>query len=132
MAALPTDVGGVGVAPLALALPDTDTGAKDAQGMPTTPQSVRESNCNTRRPLKTDTRPDESLVGALNAITNEGMGLREASRVFGIPALSLRDHLYGRTTSRQRGSRPTLRVDKEKKLLIIYSKCRISVTHLHE
>ena len=42
---------------------------------------------------------DKTLEKALNAITNDGMKLRVASRTFGIPSSSLRDHLYGKTTS---------------------------------
>ena len=40
-----------------------------------------------------------------------------ASKVFGIPFSSLRDHLYGRTTSRQRGLKPTLNAHEEKNLI---------------
>ena len=45
------------------------------------------------------------------------MGLREASRVFGILASSIRDHLYGRITSRQRGTMSTLKAHEEKKIV---------------
>ena len=67
--------------------------------------------------LKTNVWSDESLENALNAITNEGLSLREASRVFGIPTSSIQDHLYGRTTSRQRGIMPTSKAHEEKQFV---------------
>lgn len=53
----------------------------------------------------------------MNAMTDDGMKLRVASRKFGIPISSLRDHLYGKTSSRKRGKNPTLKPDEEKKLV---------------
>ena len=53
----------------------------------------------------------------MNVITNEGMKLRETARAFGVPVTSLRDHLYGTTTIRQRGNKPTLKPDEEQKLV---------------
>ena len=53
----------------------------------------------------------------MDTITDQGMKLKVVSRIFGIPATLLRDHLYGKTTSRQRGDAPTLRPDEEKKLM---------------
>ena len=54
---------------------------------------------------------------ALDKITDKGMKLKVASKVFRIPSSSLRDHLYGRTTSRQRGTKPTLKAQEEKKIV---------------
>ena len=45
------------------------------------------------------------------------MEIRVASRVFGIPATSIRNHLYGKTRTRQRGAKPTLKAHEEKKLV---------------
>ena len=43
------------------------------------------------------------------------MKLRVAARAFGVPATSLRDHLYGTTTTRQIHNKPTLKPDEEQK-----------------
>jgi hypothetical protein len=59
----------------------------------------------------------ENLEKAMNAITDRGMKIREAARAYGIPMSSLRDHLYGRTKTRQRGKQPTLKPDEEKKIV---------------
>ena len=53
----------------------------------------------------------------MDAMTDHGMKVKAAARAFDIPASSLRDHLYGKTTSRQRGNLPTLKPDEEKKLV---------------
>lgn len=53
----------------------------------------------------------------MNAVTDDGMKLRVASRKFGIPVSSLRDHLYGKTNNRKRGKSPTLKPDEEEKLV---------------
>ena len=50
----------------------------------------------------------------MNAITNEDMRLRVTSKVFGIPNSSFKDHLYGRTTTRQKDTKPTLKANEEK------------------
>ena len=71
---------------------------------------------NTKKGLKIGAWSDESLEKALNTITDEGMKLKVASTVFGIPSSSVRDHVYGKTTSRQRGTQPTLKAHEEKKL----------------
>ena len=42
----------------------------------------------------------ETLEKALNVVTDDGMKIRVASRVFGIPAISIRNHLYGKTRTR--------------------------------
>ena len=60
---------------------------------------------------------DETLHAAMDKITDEGMKLKVATKIFGIPSSSLRDHLYGRTTCRQRGTKPTLKTQEEKKLV---------------
>ena len=53
----------------------------------------------------------------MDKITDEGMKLKVAAKIFGIPSSSLRDHLYGKTTSRQRGTKLTLKAREEKKLV---------------
>ena len=53
----------------------------------------------------------------MDAVTDRGMKLKTTSRIFGVPATSLRDHLYGKTVSRQRGKAPVLKADEEKKLV---------------
>ena len=77
------------------------------------PSSLGARN-SSRAKLKQGTWSDENLQHALDAITDEGMRLRQASKVFGIPTSSLRDHLYNRTTTRHRGIKPTLRAHEEK------------------
>ena len=66
---------------------------------------------------KISSRTDQSLLQALNKIIDEGMKLKVVSKVFGIPSSSLRDHLYGRTTPRQRGTKSTLKAHEEKKIV---------------
>ena len=66
---------------------------------------------------KTGTWTDVSLENALNSITNDGMSIREASKLYGIPSSSIRDHLYGRKTSRHKGIRPVLTPHDEKKIV---------------
>ena len=58
---------------------------------------------------------NDSLQAAMDAVTDDGMSLRQASRVFGVPSTSIRDHLYGKTRGRQRGIPPTLNSHEEKK-----------------
>ena len=53
----------------------------------------------------------------MDAVTDHGMKVKAVARAFGIPGSSLRDHLYGKITSKQRGNLPTLKLDKDKKLL---------------
>ena len=53
----------------------------------------------------------------MDAVTGQGVKLKIASRIFGVPATLLRDHLYGKTLSRQRGKAPLLKPDEEKKLV---------------
>ena len=55
---------------------------------------------NSNRVLKSGAWTNETLASGINAIIDEGMGFKETSMVFGIPVSSIRDHLYGRTTSR--------------------------------
>ena len=45
------------------------------------------------------------------------MKIRVASRVFGILATSIGDHLYGKMRTTQRGAKPTLKAHEEKKLV---------------
>ena len=66
---------------------------------------------------KTETWIDLPLENALNSITNDSMSFREASKLYGIPTNSIRDHLYGRTTSRQKGIRPVMTPHEEKKIV---------------
>ena len=70
-----------------------------------------------RRQKNTSAWTDRFLENALNSITNDGMSFREASKVYGIPTTSIRDHLYGRTTSRQKDIRPVLAAYEEKKIV---------------
>ena len=60
---------------------------------------------------------DASLKQAMDAVTNRGVKLKTTSRIFGVPATFLRDHLYGKTLTRQRGKAPVLKADEEKKLV---------------
>ena len=69
----------------------------------------------TRR--RTGNWTDAALSNALDAITDDGMKVNAASRKFGITASSLRDHLLGKTRSRQRGNSRALKLDEEKKLV---------------
>ena len=66
---------------------------------------------------KTSNWIDKSLENALNSITDGSMNFREASRVYGIPTTSIKDHLYGRMTSRQKDIRPILASHEEKKIV---------------
>ena len=60
---------------------------------------------------------DATLQIAMDAIIDHGMKMKAATLAFDIPATSLRDHLYGKITSRQRGNLPTLKPNEEKKLV---------------
>ena len=60
---------------------------------------------------------NESLQAAMDAVTDSGMSLRQAGRVFGVPSTSIRDHLYGKTRGRHRGIPPTLNSYEEKKIV---------------
>ena len=60
---------------------------------------------------------DTVLCDALDAISDNGMKVKATSQKFGIPASSLREHLLGKTTSRQRGNPPALKPNEEKKLV---------------
>ena len=60
---------------------------------------------------------NKSLQASMNAITDDGMPLKQASRLFGVPSTSLRDHLYSKTRGRYRGITPTLKSHEEKKLV---------------
>ena len=66
---------------------------------------------------KTSVWSDRSLENALNSIINDGMSFREASKVYGIPTTSIRDHLYSRTTTRQKGIRSVLAAHEKKKII---------------
>ena len=71
----------------------------------------------TPRRRRTGNWADAVLSNALDAITDNGMKVNAASRKFGIPASFLRDHLLGKTRSRQRGNFQVLKLDEEKKLV---------------
>ena len=60
---------------------------------------------------------DTDLEQAMNSITDDAMSLRQASRVYGIPTSSLRDHLFGKTRSRQKGIKLVLAPHEEKKVV---------------
>ena len=66
---------------------------------------------------RTDKWTDVDLELAMNSITDDAMSLRQASRVYGIPTSSLRDHLFGKTRSRQKGIKPVLAPHEEKKVV---------------
>ena len=53
----------------------------------------------------------------MDGMTDHDMKVKAVARAFDIPARSLKDHLYGKTTSRQRSNLPTLKADEEKKLV---------------
>ena len=58
-----------------------------------------------------------ALENALNSITDDGMSIKEVSKLYGIPSSSIRDHLYGRTISRQKGIRLVLTCHEENKIV---------------
>ena len=60
---------------------------------------------------------DASLKQAMDAVTDRGVKLKIALRIFGVPATLLRDHLYGKTLTGQRGKAIVLKADEEKKLV---------------
>ena len=60
---------------------------------------------------------DKTLQKAMDAVTDADMKVKATARAFGIPATSLRDHLYRKTTSKQRGNLSILKPNKEKKLV---------------
>ena len=66
---------------------------------------------------KTGTWTDLALENALNSIIDDGMTFREASKLYRIPTSSIRDHLYGKTITRQKGIRPILTPHEEKKIV---------------
>jgi hypothetical protein len=68
------------------------------------------------RPKKNGNWTTTALKQAMDAITDQGMKVRVASRHFGIPQTSLRNHLYGRVISRERGSQSILKKEEEKYL----------------
>ena len=73
----------------------------------------------TRRNLsnKTGNWTNAQLKAILDAITNDGMKVRETSRTFGNPPTSLCDHLFGRVQGRKMGAKTILKADEEKKIL---------------
>ena len=80
----------------------------------------QEVPCNRTRknqPKKIGNWTNAQLKAALDAITNDGIKVREASRTFGIPPTSIRDHLYGRVQGRKRGAKTVLKEDEEKKII---------------
>ena len=83
----------------------SDGGGASAEPLPPQTYSgdqVDRKNIHTK---KIGTWTDLSLENALNSITDDGMSIREVSKLYGIPTSSIKDHLYGRTTSRQKGIR---------------------------
>ena len=60
---------------------------------------------------------DTDLEQAMNSITDDALSLRQASRLYGIPTSSLRDHLFGKTRSRQKGIKLVLAPHEEKKVV---------------
>ena len=78
---------------------------------------------------KTGNLTDAALKQAMDAVTDQGMKVRAASRTFGIPTSSLRDHLYGRVMGRKRGTKTMLSQKEEESYLIIVLRCKILATH---
>ena len=60
---------------------------------------------------------NKTLEKAMNAMIDDGMNLRVASRVYTIPTNSFRDHLYGKTRTKQKDNKQTLKADEEKNLV---------------
>ena len=58
------------------------------------------SHQGTRDCQRTGSWTNETLHTAMDKITDVGMKLKVAAKIFGIPSSSLRDHLYGKTTCR--------------------------------
>jgi hypothetical protein len=58
-----------------------------------------------------------TLKKALDVVTDHGMKVRTVAYHFGIFATSLRNHLYGLVTTRQRGSKAVLKQQEEQKLI---------------
>jgi hypothetical protein len=56
-----------------------------------------------------------ALREAIEAV-EDGIPIRTAGRVYGIPATSLRDHLFGRTLTQKRGRQGVLTVQEEAEL----------------
>ena len=80
-------------------------------------QKVPCSRIRRNQPKKIGNWTNAQLKAALDAITDDGMKVREASRTFGILPLSSRDHFYGRVQGRKRGAKTILKDDEEKTLL---------------
>ena len=79
--------------------------------------SSKVKNTRALKVMKRGAWSDESLQHALDAITDEGMRLRQASKVLGNPTSLLKDHLYSRTTTRQRVIKPTSMAHQEIKIV---------------
>ena len=69
------------------------------------------------KPQRSGNWTDATLQKAMDAVIDHDMKVKAAAWGFDIPASSLKDRLYGKTTSRQRDNLPTLKPDKEKKLV---------------
>lgn len=81
---------------------------------------TQEETCTTSRKAaskKNGNWTNAQLRRAMDAVTDQGMKMREAARKFGVPNSSLRDHLYGVTRGRRRGIKPVLEQQEEKKLV---------------
>ena len=71
----------------------------------------------TRRelPNKTENWTNARLKAVLDAITNDGMNVRDASRTFGIPPTLIRDHLFRKVQGKKMRAKTILKEDEEKK-----------------
>ena len=90
-----------------------------ARGEPEKPQATTgraQSSRNTHK-KRTCNWTDSALEQAMNSITDDGMSLRQASRVYGISTSSIRDHLFGKTTSRQKVIKTVLAPHEEIKIV---------------
>lgn len=73
---------------------------------------------------------EEALANALNAIREENVGIREASRKYGVPRGTFQDRLHGRVKEEPRKMGPSTVLSKEEndleKWLIELAKCGFS------
>ena len=74
--------------------------AVDGAGVGSDLMHARTSHHAIRNSHKIGSWTDETLHAAMDKITDQGMKLKVAAKIFGIPSSSLRDHLYGKTTCR--------------------------------
>ena len=69
---------------------------------------------------------DETLGKAMNVVTDHGMKLRVALRVYEIPTNSFKDQLYGKTRTKKRGNKPTLKPDEKKNSKLCFQNAKLN------